>query len=221
MAKKRRTRRKTSSSRLRKIRGLNVVKRIPVSILGRPVFKPKEDEEEPANNSGSGSTSGTGSSSSSSTSTTTQSSNSGGMEGMIGEVRMFAGNFAPRSWALCEGQLLPISQNTALFSILGTTYGGDGRTTFALPDLRGRVPIQQGNGPGLSSYNLGLKGGHEQVTLTEPNMPSHNHLVLIPAAENADEAGSKEAVQKIKSDNPGQLNIDTQNRGGNQPVGIV
>lgn len=80
-------------------------------------------------------------------------------EGMLGEVRMFAGNFAPRGWATCEGQLLAISQHQALFSILGTTYGGDGRTTFALPDLRGRAPIQTGTGRGLTPARLGQKGG--------------------------------------------------------------
>jgi microcystin-dependent protein len=227
MAKKRRTRRQISSTRLRKIRGLKKVRRVPVSIVVRPVVKPKEDEEEPDNNtgtggtSGSGSSTGTGSSPSSTSSSTTQSSNSGGMEGMIGEVRMFAGNFAPRNWALCEGQLLPISENTALFSILGTTYGGDGRTTFALPDLRGRVPIQHGQGQGLSAYNLGQKGGHEEITLTNLNMPSHNHQATIPATDNADELGNEDAAQKVKSNSPDVLNATTQNSGGNQPIGIV
>ena len=99
------------------------------------------------------------------------------MEGMIGEIRMFAGNFAPRAWAFCEGQLLPIAQNTALFSILGTTYGGDGRTTFGLPDTRGRAAIHAGNGPGLSDYRLGSRGGVEHVTLNQTQIPSHNHIV--------------------------------------------
>lgn len=97
------------------------------------------------------------------------------MEGTIGEIRMFAGNFAPRSWALCAGQLLAISQFSALFSILGTTYGGDGRTTFALPDLRGRVPVGEGSGPGLSPRRLGEKAGAENVALTLSEMPTHNH----------------------------------------------
>ena len=88
-------------------------------------------------------------------------------ECMIGEIKMFAGNFAPRSYALANGQLLPISQNTALFSILGTTYGGDGRTSFGLPDLRGRVSISAGNGPGLSNYKLGRKGGRQETILEE------------------------------------------------------
>ncbi|MHA1541609.1 MAG: tail fiber protein [Candidatus Hodarchaeales archaeon] len=82
-------------------------------------------------------------------------------EPYLGEIVLFAGNFAPRGWAFCDGQLLPISQNTALFSILGTTYGGDGRTTFALPDLRGRVPVHAGTGPGLTPRPLGQKGGSE------------------------------------------------------------
>lgn len=93
----------------------------------------------------------------------------------IGEVRMFAGNFAPSGWAFCDGQLLAVSQNDALFSLLGTIYGGDGETTFGLPDVRGRVPIHAGNGPGLSPRRLGAKGGAENVTLTVNQLPSHNH----------------------------------------------
>jgi len=96
-------------------------------------------------------------------------------EPFIGEIRMFAGNFAPRSWAFCDGQLLSISQNDALFSLLGTIYGGDGRTTFGLPDLRGRIPIHAGQGPGLSQRRLGAKSGMESVTLTNPQLPSHTH----------------------------------------------
>ena len=94
------------------------------------------------------------------------------MDPFIGEIIMFGGNFAPRGWALCNGQLLSISQNSALFSILGTTYGGDGRTTFGLPDLRGRVSMHPGTGPGLSPRSLGQKGGAETETLTTSNMPS-------------------------------------------------
>lgn len=96
---------------------------------------------------------------------------------VIGEIRMFAGNFAPRGWAFCEGQLLPINQYQALFSIIGTTYGGDGRTTFALPDLRGRVPVQYGQGAGLSSYRWGEKFGEEFVSLQAGNLPQHTHPV--------------------------------------------
>ena len=98
-----------------------------------------------------------------------------GMDPFIGEIIMFGGNFAPRGWALCEGQLLPLNQNQALFAILGTTYGGDGRTTFGLPDLRGRVPMGNGNGPGLTSRGLGQKSGAENVTLTTAQIPSHTH----------------------------------------------
>lgn len=97
------------------------------------------------------------------------------MDSYIGEIRIFGGNFAPRDWAFCNGQLLPISQNTALFSILGTTYGGDGISNFALPDLRGRAPIHQGNGPGLTPRSLGEVGGASSVTLIESEMPNHNH----------------------------------------------
>lgn len=97
----------------------------------------------------------------------------------IGDIKMFAGNFAPRNWAFCNGQILSISQNTALFSILGVTYGGNGQTTFGLPDLRGRVPIHSGNsqGPGLSNYTLGQAAGTENVTLLTNQMPAHNHLL--------------------------------------------
>ena len=93
----------------------------------------------------------------------------------LAEIVMFGGNFAPRGWAFCDGQLLAISSNTALFSLLGTTYGGDGRTTFGLPELRGRFAMHPGNGPGLSSRKLGQKGGSERVTLAITNLPSHTH----------------------------------------------
>ncbi len=98
-------------------------------------------------------------------------------EPFVGEIRMFAGNFAPRGWALCEGQLLTVSSNDALFSLLGTIYGGDGRTTFGLPDLRGRVPLHAGstNGPGLSLRRLGEKNGTEDETLAVQELPSHTH----------------------------------------------
>ncbi|NNF00869.1 MAG: phage tail protein, partial [Pyrinomonadaceae bacterium] len=97
----------------------------------------------------------------------------------IGEILGFGGNFAPRGWAFCQGQLLSIASNTALFSILGTTYGGDGRVTFALPDLRGRAAVSQGTGPGLSPYPLGSRGGQERHTLITNELPSHNHLMRI------------------------------------------
>jgi len=93
----------------------------------------------------------------------------------IGEIMVFAGNFAPRGWATCDGQLLPISQNTALFSLLGTQYGGNGVSTFGLPDLRGRAPVHFGQGPGLANYFQGQAGGEEIHTLQQAEMPSHSH----------------------------------------------
>jgi len=106
-------------------------------------------------------------------------------EPFLAEIRIFAGNFAPRSWAFCNGQLLPISQNTALFSLIGTTYGGDGRTTTALPNLKGRAPMHPGRAPGLTSRRLGQRGGVEHVTLSEAQMPQHAHNVRgIPVPGN-------------------------------------
>ncbi|GGX70515.1 microcystin dependent MdpB family protein [Tateyamaria omphalii] len=102
----------------------------------------------------------------------------------IAQIMMFGGNFAPRAWAFCDGQLLAISSNTALFSIIGTTYGGDGRTTFALPDLRGRVAMHPGHGPGLTSRSLGQRGGVENVTLNTTQIPSHNHFPSATATTN-------------------------------------
>lgn len=96
-------------------------------------------------------------------------------EPFVGEIRMFGGNFAPRGWAFCAGQLLAVSQNDALFSLLGTIYGGDGRTTFGLPDMRGRIPLHAGSGPGLSPRRLGAKSGNENVTLTTNQLASHSH----------------------------------------------
>ena len=94
----------------------------------------------------------------------------------VAEIRIFPFNFAPKGWAWCDGQLMPISQNTALFSLLGTTYGGDGKSNFALPDLQGRTPMHPGQGPGLSLHDLGESGGSETVTLVESEMPAHPHL---------------------------------------------
>src|SRR3712207_3315813 len=108
-------------------------------------------------------------------------------EPFIGEIRMVGFNFAPRGWATCDGQLLSIAQNTALFSLLGTTYGGNGQTTFALPDLRGRAALHQGQGPGLTNRVIGEASGTETVTLTTNQMPSHSHGVNA----NSGEAGTK------------------------------
>lgn len=104
------------------------------------------------------------------------------MEPFIGQIMMFGGTFAPKGWALCDGQLLSITQNSALFSILGTTFGGDGKSTFGLPDLRGRAPIHMGTGPGLSPRSLGQRLGEEKVTLNVQEIPSHNHTVACATA---------------------------------------
>jgi microcystin-dependent protein len=120
-------------------------------------------------------------------------------EPFVGEIRMFAGNFAPRSWAFCDGQLLAVSQNDALFSLLGTTYGGDGRTTFGLPDLRGRIPIHAGSGPGLTPRNLGSKGGAEKVTLTVNQIPSHTH----PLQASQSSATERRPEGKVFAQTPG------------------
>jgi microcystin-dependent protein len=100
-------------------------------------------------------------------------------EPFLGQIMLVPYNFPPRGWAFCNGQILSIAQNTALFSLLGTTYGGNGQTTFALPDLRGRVPVSSGTGPGLSSYNLGEVGGVENTTLLTTQMPTHTHVATV------------------------------------------
>ncbi len=153
------------------------------------------------------------------------------MEPFIGQITIFAGNFAPRGWAYCAGQLLPISQNQALFSILGTTYGGDGRTTFALPDLRGRTPRgSEGNssGPGLPAVQLGEKGGAINRTLTVQQMPSHNHALLNNAAEetaNQTEPGGHVLAEgqfyTTASPDARTLPANTGNQGGSQAFDIL
>lgn len=112
----------------------------------------------------------------------------------LGEIRIFAGNFAPKGWALCNGQLMPLSQNTALFSLLGVTYGGDGKTTFGLPNLMGSAPMHPGQGPGLSPRTLGQKSGTPHVTLLTSQMPVHNH---VPMADGNDDS----ATMKIATSN--------------------
>ncbi len=123
-------------------------------------------------------------------------------EPFVGEIRMFAGNFAPRGWAFCDGQLLAVSQNDALFSLIGTIYGGDGRTTFALPDMRGRLPVHQGQGPGLSPRRLGARYGSEKVNLTINQIPSHSHEYL-GSANIAD--SNNPASDVVASHNDGDL----------------
>ncbi len=108
-------------------------------------------------------------------------------EPFFGEIKLFAGNFAPANWAFCDGQLLSISQNATLFHVLGTVYGGDGVSTFALPDMRGRAPMHPGTGPGLSPRSLGEKGGQPYVTLTIAEMPSHNHSLIAGSTNDSEE----------------------------------
>ena len=151
-------------------------------------------------------------------------------EGFIGEIRMFAGNFAPQGWAFCQGQLLSISQNTALFSILGTTYGGDGRVTFALPNLSGRVPVGVGQGAGLTNRQLGEMSGTETVTLTTAQMPAHSHTVNAVTADgnqnlptNSFPANTKtldkeySTVAPNTTMNPTMIGVS----GGSQPFGVM
>lgn len=117
------------------------------------------------------------------------------MDPFVAEIRIFPFNFAPKGWAFCDGQLLPLSQNTALFSLLGTTYGGDGKSNFALPNMQGNAPMHPGQGPGLSLHDLGETGGSETVSLLESEIPSHNHSmgaqnvalggVVLPAPANS------------------------------------
>lgn len=107
----------------------------------------------------------------------------------VAEIRIFGFNFPPKGWAFCDGQLLPISQNTALFSLLGTTYGGNGKSTFGLPDLQGRVPMQPGQGPGLSLYDLGQEGGSETVSLLESEIPAHAHALRADTQDPGDNSG--------------------------------
>src|SRR3990172_9568516 len=117
----------------------------------------------------------------------------------VAEIRIFPFNFAPRGWAFCDGQLMPLSQNTALFSLLGTTYGGDGKSNFALPDLQGRAPMHPGQGPGLSLHDLGETGGSETVTLLESETPAHAHALRADAADPADVQAPSSAVVLARS----------------------
>lgn len=163
------------------------------------------------------------------------------MEGTIGEIRMFAGTFAPRTWAFCNSQLLSIASNTALFSILGTTYGGNGQTNFALPDFQGRMPVGTGTGPGLPNIQLGQKAGSPTVTLLSSNMPAHNHAVTGTVAMQAnndatgltdDATGARtglpaspniytQATDALVAMAPAQINLNTALTGNSQPFSIV
>lgn len=154
-------------------------------------------------------------------------------EPFLAEIVLFAGNFAPRGWAFCQGQILSIAQNTALFSLLGTTYGGDGQTTFALPDLRGRVPVGTGQGPGLPAIDLGEVSGEPTHTLIITEMPAHNHAAQTvinaasgagnsagpagnyPAASSTRDAIYSNATDATMNANAGQVTIGAA--GGSQP----
>lgn len=156
------------------------------------------------------------------------------MEGTLSEIRGFAGPFSPRYWAFCSGQLLSIAQNQALFSLLGTIYGGDGRTTFALPDLRGRTPMNSGGdstGPGLSTVRLGQRGGAEYVNLTSNQLPSHSHLATLNARKEtgesfnpsgrvlaADAGATVYSSVTVADVDMSPAAIDVLNAGGSSPV---
>ena len=129
------------------------------------------------------------------------------MEGTIGEIRMFAGNFAPQAWAFCQGQLLSIAQNTALFSILGTTYGGNGQTTFGLPDFRSRTAVGFGQGSGLSDYQLGQMGGTESVQLQAGNLPAHTHSIGANTGAATAASPSGNVMATVTDSNRNSLNL--------------
>jgi microcystin-dependent protein len=145
----------------------------------------------------------------------------------VGEIRLFAGNFAPAGWAFCDGQLMPIAENETLWFLIGTTYGGDGQETFALPNLQSRVPIHMGTGPGLSSRQIGEQGGTEQVTLTTQQIPAHSHAAMCrstPAASTSDPANAVWAASDVNqySDQAPTVAMGTPNilstvQGGSQP----
>ena len=147
-------------------------------------------------------------------------------EPFIGDIRMVGFNFCPVGWAPAAGQLLPIAQNQALFSLYGTMYGGDGRTTFALPDLRGRTPIAAGQSPGMSNYPQGMKGGAEVVTLTTNEMPSHSHATTTTATENwvelSSQQGSTQGTRERRNggnpidEPPPNVSVTLGNTGGSQ-----
>jgi len=150
------------------------------------------------------------------------------MEQFIGQIMMFGGNYAPRGWALCDGALLSIAQNSALFAIIGTSYGGDGHTTFQLPDLRGRVAMHPGHGPGLTPRRLGEQAGTEAVSMTVNNLPTHSHAMHVVNGD----AKSPSAIGNLpgnaqtevySADAPsGQMNpAAIGNTGEGQPVPVV
>ena len=155
-----------------------------------------------------------------------QSAKAQATEPFIGQIAFVPYNFAPKNWAECDGQLLPISQNTALFSLLGTTYGGNGQTNFALPDMRGRRVVDDGQGPGLQNYLVGDNGGQESVTLSTAELPAHNHTINAVTADGNESSptGNIPANTKIldkeyssATPNTTMKNTIVGNTGGNQP----
>jgi len=148
-------------------------------------------------------------------------------EPFLGMIAIYPYSFAPRGWAFCQGQILPIAQNTALFSLLGTTFGGNGQTTFALPDLRGRFPNSSGQGPGLSSYDLGQVGGTESITLTINQLPAHGHPVAPAASTNAPTASKPTNNYPAAGSfydaatNAAMATFQSGPAGGNQPAGMM
>lgn len=155
------------------------------------------------------------------------------MEGYLAQIIMFAGTFCPRNWACCEGQLLSIAQNTALFSLLGTTFGGNGQTTFGLPDFRGRCPLGMGTGPGLTTVQLGEKSGSPTQTISLANLPAHSHTATINVAVASSLANTDEADGSIPaagqslyasaagaSNSLGGVSGIISPSGGGQPVNI-
>jgi len=157
------------------------------------------------------------------------------MEGTLAEIRLFAGNFGPRGWAICQGQILSIDQNTALFALIGTIYGGDGQTTFALPDLRGRVPVGVGQGPGLPYYDLGEMSGNPTITLLVSNIPSHTHAMTASAdgptpntasgnslaSQSRANGGTMPNAYAAGATSPVAMASQTSASGGNQPFSIM
>jgi microcystin-dependent protein len=147
-------------------------------------------------------------------------------EPYVGEIRIFAGNFAPNGWMFCQGQPLPISENEVLFQLIGTTYGGDGEETFNLPNLAGRIPVHQGQGPGLAqNYQLGVPGGVESVTLTTQQIPTHNHAWLASTGQGTSNTpqdnvtGSPPVAKLYRATTPSDALPSTlvQPSGGSQP----
>jgi microcystin-dependent protein len=132
----------------------------------------------------------------------------------IAEIKMFGGNFAPNGYALCNGQILAISQNTALFSLLGTTYGGNGQTTFALPNMQGRAPVQQGNGAGINSVSLGEMAGGNNVTLTTGNLPAHTHPISGAVIANSNPGETPASNTLFTNSAPNQLYAPALGTGG-------